>query len=383
MRLRGGRGAENAQKGVAGDKRESGGDHHLRPARRDGQAAYVESRRAGREFVADEFIGGVEEQAGSGHHENAGENFKRAVQLFRRELDESLQREVAGIARGQGGPGEAGPQHHMPEQGVEPDYAGVKEDAQQHLHEGKPYQSEDQGHDEGFFGFNYVILYGKHKTHISIILNARPRPQVRCQEGAEAGIFVSLSQARSADDLVGTEDKMRISRKMEEAINRQVNAELYSAYLYLGMSACCTEMNLKGIANWLYVQAQEEMTHAMKFYRFILERGGHARLPAIEGVRDDWKTPLEMFDAAFNHEQRVTLMINNLVDIAVAERDHATASMLNWFVDEQVEEEANSSEIAVKLKLIGESKEGLFMLDKDLAVRVFVDSTQPAGGAQP
>ena len=175
---------------------------------------------------------------------------------------------------------------------------------------------------------------------------------------------------------------MKIGNKVEEAVNKQVNAELYSAYLYLGMSARCTELNLKGMAHWLYVQAQEEMTHAMKFYRFILERNGHARLPAIEGVRDDWKTPLEMFDAAFNHEQRVTLMINNLVDIAVAERDHATASMLNWFVDEQVEEEANSSEIAEKLKLIGESKEGLFMLDKELSVRVFVDSTLPAGGAQ-
>jgi len=175
---------------------------------------------------------------------------------------------------------------------------------------------------------------------------------------------------------------MKISKKMEDAINKQVNAELYSAYLYLGMSANCTEMNLKGMANWLYVQSQEEMTHAMKFYRFILGRNGHPTLPSIEGVRDDWKTPLEMFEAAYAHEQKVTGMINNLADIAISERDHATASMLNWFVDEQVEEEANSSEIAEKLKLIGESKDGLFMLDKELSTRVFVDSTQPAGGAQ-
>ena len=175
---------------------------------------------------------------------------------------------------------------------------------------------------------------------------------------------------------------MKINKKVEDAINKQVNAELYSAYLYLGMSARCTEMNLKGMANWLYVQAQEEMTHAMKFYRFILERGGHSKLPAIEGVRDDWKTPLEMFSAAYAHEQKVTAMINNIVDIALAERDHATASMLNWFVDEQVEEEANSSEISEKLKLIGDSREGLFMLDKELSTRVFVDSTQPAAGVQ-
>lgn len=176
---------------------------------------------------------------------------------------------------------------------------------------------------------------------------------------------------------------MKIGNKLENAINKQVNAELYSAYLYLGMSARCAEMNLKGVANWLYVQAQEEMTHAMKFYRFILERSGHAKLPAIEGVRDDWKKPLEMFEAAYAHEQKVTAMINNIVDIALAERDHASASMLNWFVDEQVEEEANSSEIAEKLKLIGASKDGLLMLDKELSLRVFVDRTLPAGAAQP
>ncbi|HNW43826.1 MAG TPA: ferritin [Elusimicrobiales bacterium] len=174
---------------------------------------------------------------------------------------------------------------------------------------------------------------------------------------------------------------MKIAKKMEDAVNKQVNAELYSAYLYLGMSAKCTELNLKGMANWLYVQAQEEMTHAMKFYRFILERGGHAVLPAIEGVPTEWKSPLQMFETAYEHEQKVTGLINNLMDIALAERDHASASMLRWFIDEQVEEEANASEISEKLKLIGESKEGLFMLDKELSTRVFVDSTQPAGGA--
>lgn len=176
---------------------------------------------------------------------------------------------------------------------------------------------------------------------------------------------------------------MKINKKVEDAINKQINAELYSAYLYLGMSAGCTEVNLKGIAHWLYVQAQEEMTHAMKFYRFVLDRGGHTVFPAIENVRDNWKTQLEMFLAAYEHEKKVTGMINNIMDIAIAERDHATASMLNWFVDEQVEEEANSLEIAEKLKLIGESKDGLLMLDKELSLRVFVDRTLPAGAAQP
>ncbi|PKL93006.1 MAG: ferritin [Candidatus Goldiibacteriota bacterium HGW-Goldbacteria-1] len=169
---------------------------------------------------------------------------------------------------------------------------------------------------------------------------------------------------------------MKIGTKMEEAINKQVNAEIYSAYLYLSMSAKCTEVNLKGFANWFYVQAQEEMTHAMKFYRFILERSGHAVFPAVEKVRDDWKSPLEMFEAAYAHEQKVTALINNLMDIAITEKDHASASMLKWFIDEQVEEEANSSELADKLKLIGDSKDALFMIDKELSLRVFVDSTQ-------
>ena len=176
---------------------------------------------------------------------------------------------------------------------------------------------------------------------------------------------------------------MKIGNKMEEALNKQINAEIYSAYLYLGMSARCTELTLKGIAHWLYVQAQEEMTHAMKFYRFVLERGGRARLPAIEGVRSDWKDPLGMFTAAYEHEQKVTGLINALMDTAASERDHASASMLNWFIDEQVEEEANASEISDKLRLIGDSKEALFMIDKELSVRIFVDSTQPAGAAQP
>jgi ferritin len=178
------------------------------------------------------------------------------------------------------------------------------------------------------------------------------------------------------------EDTMKINKKVEDAINKQLNAEFYSAYLYLGMSSRCTELNLKGMANWFYVQAQEEMTHAVKFYRFVLDRGGHPVMPAIDGVRTDWKTSLEMFAAAYEHEKVVTGLINNIADIALAERDHATASMLNWFIDEQVEEEANSSEITEKLKLIGESRDGLFMLDKELSARVFVDRTQPAGGAQ-
>lgn len=213
--------------------------------------------------------------------------------------------------------------------------------------------------------------------------DGRPPPPGTVKKGGYFCIIIFGTAGRLPRAVFQQEDTMKINKKIEDAITRQINAELYSAYLYLGMSGRCTEMNLKGMAHWLYVQAQEEMTHAMKFYRFVLERGGHIAMPAIEGVPSDWKTPLQMFAVAYEHEQKVTAMIHEIVDIALAERDHATASMLNWFVDEQVEEEANSSEIAEKLKLIGESKEGLFMLDKELAVRVFVDSTLPAGAAQP
>ncbi|MFP4466551.1 MAG: ferritin [Candidatus Goldiibacteriota bacterium] len=169
-----------------------------------------------------------------------------------------------------------------------------------------------------------------------------------------------------------------IGKKMSEAINEQVNAEIYSAYLYLSMSAWFTEKNLTGFANWMYVQAQEEMTHAMKFYNFNLERGGHIKLPAVEGVRDDFKSPLEIFEEAYGHEQKVTARIDALMDMALAEKDHATASMLKWFIDEQVEEEASASELVEKLKMIGDAKEQLLMLDKELSARTFVDETKSA-----
>ncbi|HDT15247.1 MAG TPA: ferritin [Firmicutes bacterium] len=167
-----------------------------------------------------------------------------------------------------------------------------------------------------------------------------------------------------------------IGGKMAEAINDQINAEIYSAYLYLAMSAWFTEKNLTGFANWMYVQAQEEMTHAMKFYSYNLERGGHVKLPAVEGVRDDFKNPLEIFEEAYGHEQKVTARIDALMDMALAEKDHATVSMLRWFIDEQVEEEASASELVEKLKMIGDAKEQLLMLDKELSARMFVDATK-------
>jgi ferritin len=163
-----------------------------------------------------------------------------------------------------------------------------------------------------------------------------------------------------------------ISEKMQEALNQQINAELYSSYLYLSMSSYYTSINLPGFANWMNVQAQEELVHAMKFYTFVNDRGGHAILKGIEGPKTDWSSPVEPFEDAFAHEQKVTSLINNLVNLAIDEKDHATRTFLDWFVNEQVEEEASADAVIKQLKLIGGTGNGLFMIDRELVTRVFV-----------
>jgi ferritin len=163
--------------------------------------------------------------------------------------------------------------------------------------------------------------------------------------------------------------------KIQKALNQQVNAELYSSYLYLAMAAYFETINLKGFANWMRVQTQEELVHAMKFYDFIIERGGKAVLSSIEGPRTEWPSPLAVFEHAYEHEQKVTGLINTLVDLSIAEQDHATNNFLQWFVAEQVEEEASADEVVQKIKLMGDASGGLFMLDQELAQRVF---TPPA-----
>jgi ferritin len=166
-----------------------------------------------------------------------------------------------------------------------------------------------------------------------------------------------------------------LSEKMEAALNRQLNKELYSAYLYLSMSAYSTYIGLKGFANWFKVQYQEEMAHAMKIYDYINSRGGQVNLIAIEQPIAVFKAPLDMFEKTLAHEQFVTKSINELVDLAIAEKDHATNIFLQWYVTEQIEEEGNDIDIIAKLKLIGDDGNGLLMLDKELAMRVF---TPPA-----
>jgi len=160
-----------------------------------------------------------------------------------------------------------------------------------------------------------------------------------------------------------------ISTKMQDALNEQINAELYSAYLYLAMAAEFESQSLKGMAGWMEAQAKEETNHAKKLYDFINDRGGRVVLKAIDAPPSEWKSPAAAFQAAYEHEQKVTAMIHNLVDVARSEKDKAAEVMLAWFVEEQVEEEASTSEIAEKLQRIKDSTNGLFMMDNSLGKR--------------
>ncbi|MEO0246934.1 MAG: ferritin [candidate division WOR-3 bacterium] len=160
-----------------------------------------------------------------------------------------------------------------------------------------------------------------------------------------------------------------LTSRMEEALNRQIVEEMYSAYLYLSMSAYFASLNLMGFSHWLYVQYHEELEHAEKFFKFIIERGGRVKLAAIKEPDFEWKSPKDAFEAVVKHEKYITSRIYELLDIAEQEKDRATFAMLQWFVNEQVEEEAHSEEILAKLEMIGDHKQGLLMLDRELAQR--------------
>ena len=160
-----------------------------------------------------------------------------------------------------------------------------------------------------------------------------------------------------------------LEAKMRDALNKQINAELYSSYLYMSMAAWFESLSLKGFAHWMHVQAKEEHAHGMKFFAYVVERGGKIELKAIEAPPKSWKNPLDAFKAVAAHEAKVTGLINGLADQAQELRDHATSTMLHWFISEQVEEEAHAAEILAKLEMIGESSGGLFALDHQLAKR--------------
>lgn len=166
-----------------------------------------------------------------------------------------------------------------------------------------------------------------------------------------------------------------ISKKMAQALSGQINNELNSAYLYLSMSSFTTFSGLNGAANWFMVQYQEEMTHAMKFYDYLNSQGEHVQLTAIAGPPTEFGTLLSMFEQTLKHEQFITKSIDDLMELAVNEKDHATRIFLQRFVTKQIEEEGNNKDIIAKLKLVGDSTRGLMMVNRDLATRVFTPPT--------
>ncbi len=167
-----------------------------------------------------------------------------------------------------------------------------------------------------------------------------------------------------------------LKEKILNALNEQINAEMHSAYLYLSMSAYFEDKGLGGFANWMKVQYQEELSHSLKFFDYVNERGGRVILKPIDAVPTEFDGVVDVYEKTLEHEQKVTGLINSLMDIAVECSDHATQSFLQWFVDEQVEEEANVTELLDNLKLINGQGNGVFMLNRELKSRVFVDETK-------
>lgn len=162
-----------------------------------------------------------------------------------------------------------------------------------------------------------------------------------------------------------------ISNKIQDALNEQINAEFWSAYLYLSMAMHFEAEGRAGVANWFRIQWQEEQAHAQIFINYLYQRGGRVQLKAIDAVPTSWESPLDAFKATLAHENKVTALINNLYALAEAENDYATRDRLNWFVTEQVEEEDNARQLIDKFSLIGDNGMGLYMLDQELAARVY------------
>ena len=165
--------------------------------------------------------------------------------------------------------------------------------------------------------------------------------------------------------------KAMLSKKVEEAINAQINAEIWSAYLYLSMSAYCHSIGQPCMANWFQVQFHEEQDHAKILFNYVNSRGGRVILKAIDAVPTEWGNILEVFENTLAHEQKVTALINNLYDIATQEKDFASQSKLQWFIDEQVEEEESAQTIIDNLRMIKDNGYGLYMLDKELGARTY------------
>ncbi len=173
-----------------------------------------------------------------------------------------------------------------------------------------------------------------------------------------------------------------LQRLVEESLNDQMNRELYSAYLYMSMASDCTGKGLKGFANWFMVQYHEEMFHAMKFYEYINLQGGRALLKSISQPPSSFESALDMFIKTLEHEQYITKSINELMELAIAGKDHATQIFLQWYVTEQVEEESNDNEIIAQLRIIKDDPQGIMLLDRELAGRITAVPTEFSKGIQ-
>lgn len=160
-----------------------------------------------------------------------------------------------------------------------------------------------------------------------------------------------------------------IKEKVLKILNKQINEELFSSYSYLSMSNYFSSLNLDGFANWMRLQSQEEYAHGMKIYDYVLQRDGKVVLTKIETPKATWKSPLEVFQETLKHERHISSCINNIVTLANQEKDHATSNFFQWFISEQVEEEANAVNIVEKVKMVGDNKSGLFMLDREMGQR--------------
>lgn len=169
-----------------------------------------------------------------------------------------------------------------------------------------------------------------------------------------------------------------LNKRMEERLNEQIRHELQSAYIYFGMAAYFEAISLKGFANWMTVQAQEELTHAYRIFNYINDRSGRAVMKPLEAPPIEWASPLAAVKNAYDHECKVSASINECVSLAFEEKDHMSYTFLQWFVSEQVEEEANADDVVQKLKLIGDNPSGLFLLDNELSKRTF--AAEPGGG---
>jgi ferritin len=173
-----------------------------------------------------------------------------------------------------------------------------------------------------------------------------------------------------------------LNKKMAQALNEQINKEMFSAYLYMSMSAYSNKIGLKGFANWFMVQYHEEMFHAMKLFEYIQRQGEDVKLEAIKAPPTEFASQLDMFTQTLAHEQYITSSINDLMELAISKKDHATQIFLEWYVTEQVEEEENDNDMIAQLKLIGDNVQGLLMLDRELMARVATIPTDFSKGVE-